>query len=254
MDLPKEVIAKGYRLIEEGDPEEAVEVFKGALERFGDNADIKTGLAEALMGEARDEEAERLLREVLTNHPYHEKAVVSLGRLLDSSLQVGEAIKLYKKQIRERPKSHRVAEDLCRILMEENRNEEGMAIAERHANRFPQEWHAYDAIRRVLMIQEVNLDYKAAAAGYDIDSSEELANNLLSQMKYVEAMLEALPTESLESDNRTEELRHEIRRITAELEHLLEAMERRGWKFPKDFRQKILSVVDSAEKRTEETK
>jgi len=249
MDSAEEVIKKGYRLIEEGDSEEAVELFQKALDRFGDDVDIKTGLAEALLGDARDQEAEALLREILKKHPHHERAVFSLGRYLDSCLQINEAIKLYKNQLRKEPKSHQVAEDLCRILMEEGRSVEAMTIAERQANRFTEEWHAYDAIRRVLMLQEVSLDHKAAADGYEIECSRNLANNLLLQLKYIESMFENLPSEVLESEERTEELQHEIQRVTAELEHLLEAMEKRGWKFPKDFRQRIQSAVRRAEER-----
>ncbi|MBD3158464.1 MAG: tetratricopeptide repeat protein [Candidatus Lokiarchaeota archaeon] len=252
MDSAEEVINKGYQLIEEGDSEEAVDFFEQALERFGDDPEIKTGLAEALLGEARDQEAETLLRQVLKKHPTHERAVFSLGRYLDSCLQVDEAIKLYKKQLREEPKSHQVAEDLCRILMEEGRTEEAMRIAERQPNRFSKEWHSYDAIRRVLMLEEVSLDHKAAADGYEIESSRNLANNLLLQLKHIESMFESLPSEALEREERTEELHHEIQRITAELEHLLEAMEKRGWKFPKDFRQRIQSAVKRGEKRIKE--
>jgi tetratricopeptide (TPR) repeat protein len=85
--------ALGAVLLDLGDKDGAVSVLEGAQQRLADDLDLKLDLANAYERAGRIEDAERVLREVVTTSPRHAPALNFLGYMLaEHSRKLDDAV------------------------------------------------------------------------------------------------------------------------------------------------------------------
>jgi tetratricopeptide (TPR) repeat protein len=238
-----DILAKAEAHSKDEEYQEALELIQNSKSSFRQNPDIMTMQAVLLVRLDRDPQAESILREVLTEHPYHELAISALGRLCDNSLRCDEAERLFRMGLEEKPDSHIIVDDLCRLLIDEGRIEEAHDQAKEHAQRFPEEYAAYDALRYTLLRIEDKLDEALDESVHDYPSSLELASNLVEQFFVCMKIQDEVGSERLRNDDVEWELHEDIFRVIGELENVKERLDTQKVKISKTLEDQIQSVL-----------
>ncbi len=168
MQDPKDVIERAEELCVLCEEDKAEQLVRRALEDASANLDLRTELAIILSRKGHDSKAEVMLRDIIARNPCHERAVSSLGRMLDNSLRVDEAEALFTEFLRNCPPGHTVLDDLCRLWYDEGNTEKALGAARQHIKDFPKERQAYDPL--LYLLQRVEDDIASGLVDNPADS------------------------------------------------------------------------------------
>ncbi|NWF95895.1 MAG: tetratricopeptide repeat protein [Candidatus Thorarchaeota archaeon] len=190
----------------------------------------------------RDRDAERTLRQLLSQHPDDTATLIALGRLLDNSLRTKEAETLYRSFMEKHPDSHEVMDELCQLLVSEDRKDEALESARRHAMIYSTDYHAYDALRHVLM--ECSEDCQEALDDEDDKETalEMAASNLLEQLRVLGEVKSAVEHAPPDPAVR-QELEEEARRLLGEAEDLERWSKWNKVRLPRGFKTEVARVT-----------
>lgn len=216
---PEEIIERAEELCFLCEEEEAERLVRDALDRKPEHLGLQTELAIILSRQGYDAKAETILRKVVKQDPYYERAVASLGRLLDSSLRTEEAEALFLTFLKKRPQAHIVFDDLCRLWLDNEEEERALVEARHHVEEYSEDFHAYDALRYLLARIEDDLEEEMVDDPASKNYLNALGENIVEQYSIIMKLKEkAIGSE--ESSMLIDDLEEDLTRIIAELKAL----------------------------------
>ncbi len=241
-----QVLRLAAKSVYEEDIEKARELLVDLSQKFPEDLRVTTELGIIYAKLQKDHKAELLLREVIKKDPKFERAVSSLGHILDNSLRTVEAEELYRFFLEGYDASHCITEDLCRLLESEGRIEESLSIATAHASAYPEDIDAYNPIRFLLLQIEDRLEVEVEESNYSAKSRLKLLENHLHQFEIFQKIesnvnsLSELDIECLEDD---------IIRSFGEVKQLQSILNGQNAIIPDNLMQRINIAVKSIESR-----
>ncbi len=215
-NTPEKVIDRAEELCILCEEDEAERIVREALEMKPNHLGLQTELAIILSRKGYDTKAEGILRKVIKQDPYHQRAIAALGRMLDNSLRSDEAETLFTIFLKKRPDAHIVFDDLCRLWFDNEEQEKALEAARKHITEYPNAVHAYDALRFVLVRLEDDLSSDLADDPTDHERIIAFSKNILEQYSIL-MKLKDMVTSSQEADKYHEDLEEDLRRIKGEL-------------------------------------
>ncbi len=237
--MPKtteEIIERAEELCILCEEVEAERLVREALERKPDHLGLQTELAIILSRQGYDSKAEAILRKVVKQDPYNERAIASLGRLLDSSLRSDEAETLFTIFLNKRPAAHIVFDDLCRLWFDNDDEEKALKAAKVHIEEYPDAIHAYDALRYLLVRLEDDLMADLSDDPSDRSRLIAYSKNILEQYSILNRLMSIIAA-SEENAKYLEDLEEDLQRIKGELRDLKKRYSENGIPMTKEMQE-----------------
>ncbi|MFX1368942.1 MAG: hypothetical protein ACFFAY_10115 [Promethearchaeota archaeon] len=214
-------INKAIALCNEENATQAESLLQSLIHKYPENVELLTAYGKVQSYLDLECEAEATFRTALAIDSDYEDAVCALGRLLDQSLRSEEAELLLRDLLTRQPGSHCAMDDLCRILLTEDKMDEALELADSHTRLFSKDIDAYSASRYVLARLEDMLRFDNEGPDLDEQTTEKLLASLNMQFELILRMEKEIGEDGLRDADLLCDIHEDLVRLTGEMEYLL---------------------------------